>query len=45
MTSNVQAFNTRGPTHIPGNLIPFPSMMHDPNDDIKIPPVIPSAKK
>ena len=40
MTSNVQAFNKHGPSPIPGNLIPFPGMIHDKNHDSKIPPVI-----
>lgn len=45
MTHNVQAFNKNGPTPIPGNLIPFPGMMHDKNHDLKTPSVIPPAKK
>ena len=44
MINEAQAYNKNGPTHIPGNLIPFPTKIHDKHDST-IPPVMPPAQK
>ena len=43
LMNSIQAFSKIGPTPIPGNLIPFPSVGHDKNHDKS--PIIPSHKK
>ena len=40
--NSIQAFNKIGPTPIPGNLIPFPSVGHDKGHNKA--PIMPSHK-